>query len=71
MLPCVAVTRAKGTTMSQYQQSSVSIPSQAVRLSKPVELDSTLLHLVVGGASDGPTGGWTITAADKGPTGGW
>lgn len=57
--------------MSQYQQSSVSIPAQAVRVSKPVELDSTLLHLVVGGASDGPTGGWTITAADKGPTGGW
>jgi|GEM_PF-3550012 len=57
--------------MSQSQQSFVAIHSQAVRVSKPVALDSTLLHLVVGGASKGPTGGWTITAVDKGPTGGW
>jgi len=71
MHPCVAVTRAKGTTMSQSQQSFVAIHSQAVRVSKPVALDSALLHLVVGGASKGPTGGWTITAVDKGPTGGW
>jgi len=56
--------------MSQSKQSFVSTPSQAVRVSKPVELDSTLLHLVVGGASKGPTGGWAITA-EKGPTGGW
>jgi len=72
MRSCVAVTRYNGEhIMSQAQQSFASTTAQAVCVSKPVELDPTLLNLVVGGASQGPTGGWKISAEDKGPTGGW